>query len=94
MTPRLPSTTRTLPPAITPLRVQVLNAVVREEEKNEEDTNDEYEEELAAEYFAKSEKTFEEVTLKFLNDGLYIYLENYLQKILERIDRRREDLRP
>ena len=34
--------------------------------------------ELAAEYFAKSEKTFEEVTLKFLKDGLYIYLENYL----------------
>ena len=34
--------------------------------------------EMAADYFAKSEKTFEEVTLKFLRAGLYIYLENYL----------------
>ena len=50
--------------------------------------------ELAAEYYAKSEKTFEEVTLKFLRGGLYIYLENYLQKILEKIDPRRDDLKP
>lgn len=50
--------------------------------------------ELAAEYYAKSEKTFEEVTLKFLKSNLYIYLENYLQKILEKIDRNREELQP
>lgn len=34
--------------------------------------------ELAAEYYAKSDKTFEEVTLRFLQKGLYAYLENYL----------------
>lgn len=48
--------------------------------------------ELAADYYAKSEKTFEEVTLKFLKANLYIYLENYLQKILEKIDKTRDDL--
>jgi hypothetical protein len=49
---------------------------------------------MAAEYYAKSEKTFEEVTLKFLRAGLYIYLENYLQKVLERLDKNREDQKP
>jgi hypothetical protein len=33
---------------------------------------------MAADYFSRSEKTFEEVTLKFLRSGLYIYLERYL----------------
>ena len=50
--------------------------------------------ELAADYYSKSEKTFEEVTLKFLRANLYIYLENYLQKVLEKLDRHREDLYP
>jgi hypothetical protein len=50
--------------------------------------------ELAAEYYAKSEKTFEEVTLKFLRANLYNYLESYLQKVLERIDPKKEELQP
>ena len=49
---------------------------------------------MAADYYSKSEKTFEEVTLKFLKAGLYIYLENYLQKVLDKIDKKREDLKP
>lgn len=41
---------------------------------------------MAAEYYAKSEKTFEEVTLKFLRGNHYTYLENYLKRVLDRID--------
>ena len=49
---------------------------------------------MAADYYAKSEKTFEEVTLKFLRSNLYMYLERYLQKVLERIDVNKEELKP
>ena len=50
--------------------------------------------ESAADYYSKSEKTFEEVTLKFLKANLYNYLEIYLQKMLDKIDKTREDLYP
>lgn len=33
------------------------------------------------------------MTLKFLRANLYSYLENYLQKILERIDPKKEELK-
>lgn len=50
--------------------------------------------EYAADYYAQSEKTFEEVTLKFLRSNLYVYLEIYLQKIYEKLEKNREDLKP
>jgi len=50
--------------------------------------------EQAADYYAKSEKTFEEVALKFLKQNLYNYLDLYLQKTLEKIDREKEELKP
>lgn len=50
--------------------------------------------EMAADYYAKSDKTFEEVTLKFLKNQLYIYLERYLSKVLERLDTTKEELKP
>jgi hypothetical protein len=34
------------------------------------------------------------VTLKFLRSNLYVYLEIYLQKIFEKLDKNREDLQP
>mmetsp|Transcript_34545 Transcript_34545/g.25651 ORF Transcript_34545/g.25651 Transcript_34545/m.25651 type:complete len:82 (+) Transcript_34545:724-969(+) len=49
---------------------------------------------MAADYFAKSEKTFEEVTLKFLKNNLYMHLEKYLIKVLERIDKNRQEFHP
>jgi len=43
--------------------------------------------EMAADYFSRSEKTFEEVTLKFLKNNLYMHLEKYLIKVLEKLDK-------
>lgn len=49
---------------------------------------------MAADYYAQSEKTFEEVTLKFLKSNLYQFLEIYLKKVLERLDKKKEELKP
>ncbi len=48
----------------------------------------------AAEKFSESEKTFEEVTLKFLKGNLYSSLSKYLLKVLDKIDKSREDFKP
>jgi hypothetical protein len=49
---------------------------------------------MAADYYANSDRTFEEVTLNFLKQGLYMYLERYLQKVLEKLDPEKEELKP
>ena len=49
---------------------------------------------LAAEQYAKSDRTFEEVTLKFLQNNHYYYLEIYLQRTLSKIDTDKEELTP
>jgi hypothetical protein len=48
--------------------------------------------EKAAELYAQSDKTFEEVSLKFLHTHRYNELVLYLEKILFAIDPKREDL--
>ena len=37
----------------------------------------------AAQYYAQSSKTFEEVTLRFIQDKLYTHLIEYLLKVLD-----------
>jgi vacuolar protein sorting-associated protein 18 len=48
----------------------------------------------AAEYYAQSDKTFEEVALKFLHSNRYNELILYLERILRAIDPLKEDLQP
>jgi vacuolar protein sorting-associated protein 18 len=50
--------------------------------------------EKAAELYAQSDKTFEEVALKFLHAQRYSELISYLERILLAIDPKREDLYP
>jgi len=50
--------------------------------------------EKAAELYAQSDKTFEEVALKFLHSQRYSELISYLERILMAIDPKREDLYP
>ncbi len=50
--------------------------------------------EKAAELYAQSDKTFEEVALKFLRAKKYSELISYLDRILMAIDPKREDLYP
>lgn len=49
---------------------------------------------MAADYYAQSDKTFEEVALKFLRANRYSDLISYLERILRAIDSKREDLQP
>lgn len=49
---------------------------------------------MAADYYAQSDKTFEEVALKFLHANRYSDLIHYLERILKAIDLSREDLHP
>ena len=50
--------------------------------------------ESAADYYSQSDKTFEEVALKFLQAARYSELIQYLERILKAIDPTREDLQP
>ena len=48
----------------------------------------------AAEYYSQSDKTFEEVALKFLQATRYSELIMYLERVLKAIDPSKEELHP